>query len=147
MSPPISLQRYHSCLDSACPIEAGGHVTKVIGLVIEALGPASQLGTVCEISTKAPNRKITAEVLGFKENSVLMMPLEDIQGIGPGSRVVAKQKKATVAVGPGLLGRVVDGLGNPIDGKGPVCVESEYPIYADAINSLAQQRIKRPLGA
>jgi flagellum-specific ATP synthase len=145
MSPPISLQRYHSCLDSACPIEAGGHVTKVIGLVIEALGPASQLGTVCEISTKAPNRKITAEVLGFKENSVLMMPLEDIQGIGPGSRVVAKQKKATVAVGPGLLGRVVDGLGNPIDGKGPVCVESEYPIYADAINPLLRKRIKRPL--
>jgi len=145
MSPAIRLDKYYSCLDAACPIEASGQVTKVIGLVIEALGPASQLGTVCDIFTKGQNQKITAEVMGFRENRVMMMPVEDIQGIGPGSRVVARQKKATIAVGPGLLGRIIDGLGNPIDGRGPVDVENEYPIYTDAINPLLRKRIDQPL--
>jgi flagellum-specific ATP synthase len=145
MSTAMHLERFHSCLESACPIEASGKVTKVIGLVIEARGPASKLGTVCDIFTRADSRKITAEVLGFGENNVLLMPLEDMQGIGPGSRVVARQEKATIAVGPGLLGRVVDGLGNPIDGKGPIRIENEYPIYTDAINPLLRKRIEKPL--
>ena len=145
MSPALCLDKFLSCLESACPIQASGKVTKVIGLVIEARGPASRLGTVCDISTRADNKKITAEVLGFGENKVLLMPLEDMQGIGPGSRVVARQQKATIAVGPGLLGRVIDGLGNPIDGKGPVGIENEYPIYADAINPLLRKRIDQPL--
>jgi flagellum-specific ATP synthase len=145
MSSAIHLDKYYSCLDTACPIEASGQVTKVIGLVIEAHGPASRLGTVCDIYTRGQNHKIVAEVMGFRENRVLMMPVEDIQGIGPGSRVVAKQKKATIAVGPGLLGRVIDGLGKPIDGKGPVRVEYEYPIHTDAINPLLRKRIDKPL--
>jgi flagellum-specific ATP synthase len=145
MSPAIHLDKYYSCLSTACPIEASGQVTKVIGLVIEALGPASALGTVCDIFTKGQHQKITAEVMGFRDHRVLLMPVEDIQGISPGSRVVARQKNATIAVGPGLLGRVIDGLGNPIDGKGPVRVENEYPIYTDAINPLLRKRIDKPL--
>jgi flagellum-specific ATP synthase len=145
MSAAMHLDRFHSCLDTVCPIQASGKVTKVIGLVIEAHGPASKLGTVCDISTTADHKKITAEVLGFGENKVLLMPLEDMQGIGPGSRVVARQQKATIAVGPGLLGRVIDGLGNPIDAKGPISIENEYPIYADAINPLLRKRIDQPL--
>jgi flagellum-specific ATP synthase len=145
MSPAIRLNRYFSCLDDACPVRANGQVTKVIGIVIEARGPISRLGTVCDIFTKENKKKIIAEVLGFRDNQVLMMPLEEIQGIGPGSRVVARKEKATLAVGPGLLGRVIDGLGNPIDGKGPVSVETEYPIYANAINPLLRRRINQPL--
>ena len=145
MSPSIRLNRYFSCLDDACPVRANGQVTKVIGIVIEARGPISRLGTVCDIITKADKKKIVAEVLGFRDNRVLMMPLEEIQGIGPGSRVVAIKEKATLAVGPALLGRVIDGLGNPIDGKGPVAVETEYPIYANAINPLLRRRINQPL--
>lgn len=145
MSPEIRLNRFHSCLNRARPIQASGKVTKIIGLVIEAQGPASKVGTVCDIFTRSDSKKITAEVLGFGENKVVLMPLEDIRGIGPGSRVVARQQKATIAVGPGLLGRVVDGLGNPIDDKGPICVDSEYPIYAKAINPLLRKRIEHPL--
>ena len=141
----ISLDKYHRWLDAACPIQAKGRVTKVIGIVIEALGPAAQLGTVCDIFTKTDKKKITVEVLGFRGNKVLMMPLEEIQGIGPGNRVVAKQPKAVIPVGPGLLGRVLDGLGNPIDGKGPVSIENEYPIYTNAINPLLRRRIHQPL--
>jgi len=145
MSPAIRLDRYFSCLDDACPVRANGQVTKVIGIVIEARGPVSRLGTICDIFTKEDHKKIIAEVLGFRDNRVLMMPLEEIQGIGPGSRVVARKEKATIAVGPGLLGRVIDGLGNPIDSKGPISVETEYPIYANAINPLLRRRINQPL--
>jgi flagellum-specific ATP synthase len=86
-----------------------------------------------------------AEVLGFRENTVLMMPLEDIRSIGPGSRVVARQQKASVSVGPQLLGRIIDGLGNPIDGLGPLNTDHSMPIYATPINPLLRQRIRRPL--
>lgn len=76
---------------------------------------------------------------------MLLMPLGDIRGIGPGSRVVAKQQKALIRVGSGLLGRVIDGLGNIVDGKGTIRFETEYPIYANPINPLLRKRINRPL--
>jgi flagellum-specific ATP synthase len=139
------LGKYRTSLDAACTIRASGNVTNVIGLVIEARGPVSRLGTVCDIYTKGEAHKITAEVLGFRDNHVLMMPLEEIRGIGPGCRVVARQQRAIIPVGPGLLGRVIDGLGNPIDNKGPIFVESEYPIYSAPINPLSRKRISQPL--
>jgi flagellum-specific ATP synthase len=145
METGLSLDKYHSCLDAACTIRANGKVTHIIGLVIEAQGPVSRLGTVCDIYTKGDTNKITAEVLGFRDNRVLMMPLEEIRGIGPGCQVVAKQHRAIIPVGPALLGRVIDGLGNPIDNKGPILAENEYPIYGAPINPLSRKRISRPL--
>jgi flagellum-specific ATP synthase len=145
METGLSLDKYHSCLDAACTIQANGKVTNIIGLVIEAQGPVSKLGTVCDIYTKGDTNKITAEVLGFRDNLVLMMPLEEIRGIGPGCQVVAKQHRAIIPVGPGLLGRVIDGLGNPIDNKGPILAEKEYPIYGAPINPLSRKRISQPL--
>ena len=145
METGLSLNKYHSCLDAACTIQANGKVTNIIGLVIEAQGPVSKLGTVCDIYTKGDTNKITAEVLGFRDNRVLMMPLEEIRGIGPGCQVVAKQHRAIVPVGPALLGRVIDGLGNPIDNKGPILAENEYPIYGAPINPLSRKRISQPL--
>ena len=145
METGLSLDKYRTCLDAACTIRASGNVTNVIGLVIQARGPISRLGTVCDIYTKGGAHKITAEVLGFRDNQVLMMPLEEIRGIGPGCRVVARQQRAIIPVGPGLLGRVIDGLGNPIDNKGPIFVESEYPIYSAPINPLSRKRISQPL--
>ena len=145
MDAGIDLRKYHSCLESTCTIRATGKVTNVIGLVVEAHGPVSCLGAVCDILTTKNSSKIAAEVSGFKDNNVLLMPLEEIRGIGPGCRVVARQEKAVVPVGPGLLGRVIDGLGNPIDGKGPIVNEEEYPIYATTLNPLRRKRIHRPL--
>ena len=144
MSAEFNLNKYHSCLESTCPIRATGRVTNVVGLVVEAQGPVSCLGTVCDIHTRN-NHSIAAEVSGFKDNKVLLMPLEEIRGIGPGCRVVARQQNAVVPVGPGLLGRVIDGLGNPIDGKGPLVSEAEYPIYAPSLNPLLRRRIYKPL--
>jgi flagellum-specific ATP synthase len=113
--------------------------------VVESIGPACRLGAVCDILTRQGGRRLAAEALGFRDNRVLLMPLEEIRGIAPGCRVIARQQRATVRVGPALLGRVVDGLGVPIDGKGPVAAAEEYPLYAQAINPLQRRRIHEPL--
>lgn len=135
----------HQKLIDTSPIQSCGHVTKVVGLVIETNGPVAQLGTLCDIYGSEKDKPVTAEVLGFRNQTVLMMPLEDIYNISPGSRVVARQAQASVSVGQHLLGRIVDGLGNPIDGAGPLSVETRYPIYAQPINPLLRKRICKPL--
>jgi len=145
MDPSFDLTKYHACLESECPIRAVGRVTNIVGLVVEARGPVSCLGTVCDIYTTRKHTTIAAEVSGFKDNRVLMMPLEEIHGIAPGCKVVARQRRAVLPVGTGLLGRVIDGLGHPIDGKGPIAAECEYPIYATALNPLQRKRIRQPL--
>lgn len=142
---PFSLATYHDIVAAAAPIRAHGRVKKVVGLVIEASGPASRIGCVCDIATAGGNATVSAEVLGFKEDSVLLMPLADIRSLGPGCKVVARKENAQVGVGRALLGRVVDGLGNPIDGKGPIQIDDEYPIYASPVNPLLRKRIQQPL--
>lgn len=135
----------HQRIETTATIKASGYVSKVVGLVVEANGPAVQLGSMCDIHGSAKGRPIPAEVLGFRDKTVLMMPLEEIRNIGPGSRVVAREDKAAIAVGRGLLGRVIDGLGKPIDGQGPLCTDNSYPIYAKPVNPLLRQRIRTPL--
>ncbi len=139
------LEKFHHCLESVHPIRATGKVTNVVGLVVETEGPISRLGTVCDIITNQRDQSIAAEVSGFRDNRVLLMPLEEIRGIGPGCQVVARQQQAVVPVGPTLLGRVIDGLANPIDGKGAIIGEDEYPIYAASPNPLVRRRIRKPL--
>jgi flagellum-specific ATP synthase len=130
---------------TSAPVKTCGNVTQVVGLVVEANGPVAQLGCICDIHGSESEQPVMAEVLGFRENTVLMMPLEDIRSIGPGSRVIARQQKASVEVGPQLLGRIIDGLGNPIDGLGPLNADQNMPIYATPINPLLRQRIRKPL--
>jgi flagellum-specific ATP synthase len=136
---------FHRTVTRVQPINACGNVTKVVGLVVEANGPVVQLGSLCDIHSDDGRPPVTAEVLGFRDRTVLMMPLEEIRSIRPGSRVVARQERATVAVGQQLLGRIIDGLGNPIDGAGPLLSELQYPIYAQPVNPLLRQRIRTPL--
>ena len=122
-----------------------GKVTKIVGLVVEAEGPVTNLGCVCDIYDNNHQRRTRAEVLGFRDNHVLLMPLEEVRGIAPGCRVVAREDSAYIPVGKGMLGRVVDGLGNPIDGKEPIEPEGEYPLYATPMNPLSRRRINEPL--
>ena len=142
---PLSTEKYHQIIKTAVPIRANGRVKKVVGLVIEASGPASQIGCVCDIATENGGGTVSAEVLGFKEDSVLLMPLEDIRSLGPGCKVIARKERAHIGVGQALLGRVIDGLGNPIDGKGPFQIDDEYPIYANPVNPLLRNRISQAL--
>lgn len=145
MNSTINLEKYYKKLKNSSTILSVGSVTNITGLVVEAKGPVAKIGTVCDIFTKGDQKKVGAEVLGFKDNKVLLMPFEEIRGIGPGSSVVARQEKSSVPVGQGLLGRVIDGIGNPIDNKGEIKKEKEYPIYSDPVNPLSRKRITMSL--
>ncbi len=141
----INLEKYLNKLNHSSTILSIGRVTNVTGLVVESKGPVAKIGTVCDIFTKGDQKKVGAEVLGFKDSKVMLMPFEEIRGIGPGSRVVARQENSSVSVGQGLLGRVIDGIGDPIDNKGEIKKEKEYPIYADPVNPLLRKRITKSL--
>jgi flagellum-specific ATP synthase len=145
MKASIHLEKYRHCLEAVNPLQVQGKVAQVVGLVVESNGPACRLGAVCDIYTRGHTHPLTAEALGFRDQRVLLMPLEEIRGISPGCRVVARQQRATMGVGPGLLGRVVDGLGLPIDGKGPLTVIDEVPLYAMGVNPMRRRRISEPL--
>jgi len=121
-----------------------GKVIQVIGLVIEATLPGGKLGELCHIYS--PTKEIIrAEVTGFRGDRVLLMPLDEIIGISPGSRVRRSPQPLSVPVGPQLLGRVLDGLGNPIDGKGPIRSEQRQPVFNTPPNPLQRARITTPL--
>lgn len=141
----IDFAKYHRTLGQVNPIRIHGKVTEIIGLVVEGNGPAASIGELCGIFPSGSTRHVTAEVVGFKKGKVLLMPLQTIQGLSPGCKIVSLGRKAGVSVGKSLLGRVIDGLGNPIDDKGALECETEYPIYADPINPLARGRIAQPV--
>ena len=141
----IDFAKYHRLLGQVNPIRIHGKVTELIGLVVEGSGPAASIGELCGIFPAGSAKPVTAEVVGFKKGKVLLMPLQTIQGLSPGCKIVLLGRKAGVNVGKSLLGRVIDGLGNPIDNKGPIECDSDYPIYADPINPLARGRIAEPV--
>ncbi|MEB3222800.1 MAG: FliI/YscN family ATPase [Candidatus Sericytochromatia bacterium] len=122
-------------------VRAKGSVVQLIGLVIEALLQGVRIGELCLIRSQDKLRVYPAEVVGFKARRVLLMPLADIQGIGAGCEVVATNRLVSVKVGPKLLGRVVDGIGNPMDGKGPIIAEAEYPLDNSPPNPIRRARI------
>jgi len=126
-------------------MKLNGKVSQVVGVVVESRGPAAHLGEVCEIHYKRNASPILAEVVGFKENSVLLMPLGEMEEIAPGSDVVATGTSLRVPVGKGLLGRVIDGLGRPIDGLGPVEAEDEWLAARTPPPPLDRLRITEPL--
>ena len=141
----VDLSKFHRLLDGMKPIRVHGKVSEIIGLVVEGHGPVASLGELCAIYPAGDGRPVTAEVVGFKKGKVLLMPLDTLQGLGPGCKIISLGKQASVGVGAGFLGRVIDGLGNPIDDKGPIDCDDTYPIYADPINPLKRGRIDAPM--
>ena len=127
------------------PIEVSGRVAQAVGIVVEGYGPMTTVGELCRITREVGGEPIAAEVVGFRGDRVLLMPLGDMHGIGPGSRITMSGQVANLAVGPGLLGRVLDGCGNPMDGKGPLTATERYPLYAGAPNPLQRARLRTPL--
>lgn len=137
--------KYHTIIESINPIRVYGKVSEIAGLIVEGHNRGSSIGEMCRIYRDGNSRTISAEVVGFRMGKVLLMPIEGVDGIGPGSRIFSVGKKAGVKVGRHLLGRVIDGLGNPIDDGGPIESEEEYNIYADVINPLKRGRIREPM--
>jgi len=146
--PDIDLRKYRGLVNRLDTVRANGLVTQVIGLVVESIGPAAQVGEICEIRHGGRNTTtIKAEVVGFKSNRVLLMPLGDMAGIKSGAEVVATGHPQYVTVGDHLLGRILDGLGEPADGKGTLARHGakQYSINASPPNALTRQRITQPL--
>ena len=116
-----------------------------MGLVIEGRGPLSSVGDSALIYPLDDSPPIHAEVVGFRDGKTMLMPLGDLRGIGIGSRILSKKQTVSATVGDGILGRVIDGLGHPIDGKGPLNCRESIPIYQAAANPMKKQRIAEPL--
>ena len=123
-----------------------GHVVRTVGLVVESSGPRAKIGETCELRRDgAP--PLPMEVVGFRDGSVLLVPLGPASGIRPGDVIVACGSAASVPVGNGLLGRVIDGLGRPMDGAGPIDVTEEYPLHPPPLNPLDRDPVVTPIGS
>ncbi len=141
---PLQLAPYIELLDSLDPMRWTGEVAELVGLLVESRGPVAGIGDFCEIHASGGQR-VRAQVIGFRDGRVLSMPLEEISGIQPGDPVVARSEAARVEVGPGLLGRVLDGFGRPIDGGPDIDGEASYELYRDPPNPLEREHIIHPL--
>jgi len=119
-----------------------GVVQRVIGLVIESEGPETSIGQVCTICSERSEEEIEAQVIGFRENVVLLMALSSVHLIHPGCKVISRRNSNDVPYGSCLLGRVIDGMGRPIDGKGPLMAPSRNGFFTDPPNPLARTLIK-----
>ncbi len=140
----IDLSPYIADLAHFDLIRSRGMVTDVTGFLIESQGPAARVGSFCEIRT-AEERIIRTQVAGFRNGRILSIPLEEIDGLQPGDPIYARPKDAQVAVGPGLLGRVLDGFGRPMDGGPPVAGAVKQNLFADPPGPLEREHISTPL--
>lgn len=139
------LHKQFEALDRLNPIRVEGRVAQVLGLVVESDGPSARLGEVCLIATDPNTPPLAAEVVGFRGDRLLLMPLGEMTGIRPGSEVVATGRPLSVPVGDALLGRVLDGLGRPIDGGPALRNLPRIPAEGAPPNPLLRQRIQSPL--
>jgi flagellum-specific ATP synthase len=145
MQPVIDLKKYRSYIDKNDFVSKTGRVNRIIGLVIEGNGPAASVGSLCNIVPGGGRPTVQAQVVGFRDNRTLLMPLGDIIGIEPGALIESKDSFPTFNVSNALLGRIIDGNGVPLDGKGPIPMGSEYPLMGIPLNPLERVRIKKPL--
>ncbi len=134
-------------VEDAQPIEVKGRVIQVVGTIIKAAVPGVKVGEVCLLRNPWEDYEVQAEVVGFTKDAVLLTALGQMLGISPATEVIPTRRVHMVPVGRSLLGRVLDGLGRPIDTeqKGPVRPEGYYPVYADPPSPLHRRIISKPL--
>ncbi len=121
-----------------------GKLTRMVGLTLEAIGCRAAIGEICEIVNNG-GEAIEAEVVGFAGESLYLMPTGDLRGLQADARVVPTGRVSEVAVGEALLGRVIDGSGQPLDGRGPLAVRERWPLTGESINPLSRAPIREPL--
>lgn len=149
MKPPkVDFHKYHHNLSTVTTYTTKGKVTELIGLVVKAVLPGVRMGELCLIEPYHSRAAVKAEVVGFKDQEVLLMPLGELEGIGLGNPVIPTGKCLSVRVGDGLLGRVLNGLGDPLDVEthGPLVYDSEYPVSANPPEAMQRQRVTKPIG-
>lgn len=145
--PRVDFHKYQHNLSTISTYSIKGKVTELTGLVIKAVIPGVRVGELCFIEPYHNRPPIKAEVVGFRDQEVLLMPLGDIEGIGLGNDVIPTGGYLTVRVGDGLLGRVIDGLGEPLDAdvKGPLACNEEYPVMTNPPAALKRRRVTKPI--
>jgi flagellum-specific ATP synthase len=143
-----NFEALHDILKNLETVEHSGKVMKVVGLTVESNGPAVNMGNICRIYPSVGDDYVEAEVVGFKDQRVLLMPFGDMTGIGFGSRVVSTGQSLRVAVSDKLVGRVLNALGKPMDDGPPIAEEITYPVDNAPPNPLSRTRINEefPLG-
>lgn len=142
----INFDKYFTALNEAPTWTQKGRISQVVGLTIESNGPRVNLGELCEIKTvRSSKRVLLAEVVGFRGNKTLLMPLGDLEGVGPGAEIISTGRKLSVQVGPGMIGRVLNGLGEPIDDRGPIDYVRSWPVMNSPPSPLNRRRINEPL--
>lgn len=145
MAKPNLLEPYFRYVESCSTTRWAGRVTQVIGNIVESEGPFCSVGERCEIADSQGN-KYPGEVIGFRDAKVLSMPLDRPSGLRYGDQVATWGARPAIRVGEDLLGRVIDGTGNPIDSKGPYRARVHWPLDGAAPLPLERKPIRRPLG-
>jgi len=141
----FSLQRYLDVARRVPTLTVSGEVVRTVGLLVESKGPRARVGELCDV-VSADGQVLPVEVVGFKDGLLQSVPLGTTSGIRPGDRLVARGGSASVKVGNELLGRVIDGLGRPLDGRPPIETLDEYPLVPPPMNPLARDPIVAPMG-
>ena len=141
----LSLEKYYPRARAAQPVTVDGKIVDVVGLTIEATGPPMRVGDLCYIRPRDGSRRIPVEVVGFRGDRILLMALGDTHGIGPGSLVTPTFRPQEVRVGRGLLGRIIDSMGRPLDGGGPIVAEATAPLVARSPAPMERRRITEPV--
>jgi flagellum-specific ATP synthase len=139
------INKFRPVIENTELYKVNGKVSDVIGLIIVSIGPNVILGEICIIIDRQGNEVCKAEVVGFKEGKVLSIALGEVHTISPNCEIISTGKSLKIGVGNALLGRVIDGLGNPIDGKGEINCTQFRTVYKDPPNPLTRRRIETPL--
>jgi flagellum-specific ATP synthase len=145
-APRLDLGAYIGLVAGSEPAPMMGRVVRVVGLVVESAGPRARVGEVCELRSDRGSAPLMVEVVGFRDGRVLSVPLGDTSGIRPGDRILARGGAASMPVGQALLGRVLDGMGVPIDGLGPLARQALAPLRPASMNPLAREGVTKPIG-
>src|SRR5579871_2222852 len=145
MELPPSFDKLLNHLEDVELTTVHGRITEVVGMLIRAVVPQVKMGEVCLI--KRAGEPLAAEVVGFTKDEVLLSPLGDMRGIGPSSEVIPLRMPMHIKVGPHLLGRVLNGLGQPLDEdeKGPLVTEESFPIFSPPPDPLKRSLIHKPI--
>jgi len=140
----IDFEKLHSALQNVNLLDCRGSVVRVSGLMVESNGPIVGLGELCGINIR-DGRRVLAEVVGFRNDHLVLLPLEHIEGISPGDTVTARTTPRYISLSESIMGRVVNGLGEPIDGKGPLAGTEKMQLDAGSPPPLSREKITRPL--
>ena len=145
MSLELPLEKYYSAIQRLNVSRDVGKVTEVTGFLIKGYVPGACVGSICEIHPFGGASSFLAEVVGFKQREVLMMPLGEMKGVGLGAKIVLQKTRALVSVGDNLLGRVINAMGEPIDNKGDLNTYVDAELYNEGKNPLWRPPIDEPL--